>query len=230
MDDKSFVPGIPVAVITSVSSSVDRHGYPHQTFIELLEQLYRDRALLPYATGQTIALQSDEVLIVCRGIVQLFTIQPDGGETLLGLAGPSMPLGLPLTVVHPYWATALTDVDVLALPMVEVEASPVLMAGIYRHLTLRLQQTEAWLALAGKRLVTDRLQQFLVMLAQDFGQVEPQGVRIPLRLTHYQLATAIGTTRVTITRLLKDLRDQGWLRLDQRYLVLQVDPGALPRQ
>ncbi|MFM7530263.1 MAG: Crp/Fnr family transcriptional regulator [Nodosilinea sp.] len=219
-----------MAVITSVSSAVDRTGYSYQTFIDLLEQLYRDRALLPYPMGQTIPLQGDEVLIVCRGIVQLFTIQPDGGETLLGLAGPSMPLGLPLTVVHPYWAMALTDVDVLTLPMVEVEASPVLMAGIYRHLTLRLQQTEAWLALAGKRLVADRLQQFLVMLAQDFGQVEPQGVRIPLRLTHYQLATAIGTTRVTITRLLKDLRDQGWLRLDQRYLVLQVDPGALPRQ
>ena len=216
-----------MATITSVS--IDQSGYPHQTFIDLLEQLYRDRALLPYPMGQTIPLQPDEVLIVCRGIVQLFTIQPDGGETLLGLAGPSMPLGLPLTVVHPYWAIALTDVDVLTLPMAEIESSSVLMAGIYRHLTLRLQQTEAWLALAGKRLVVDRLQQFLVMLAQDFGQVEPQGVRIPLRLTHYQLATALGTTRVTITRLLKDLKDQGWLRLDQRHLVLQVDPGALPR-
>jgi CRP-like cAMP-binding protein len=216
-----------VATITSVS--IDQSGYPHQTFIDLLEQLYRDRALLPYPMGQTIPLQPDEVLIVCRGIVQLFTIQPDGGETLLGLAGPSMPLGLPLTVVHPYWAIALTDVDVLTLPMAEIESSSVLMAGIYRHLTLRLQQTEAWLALAGKRLVVDRLQQFLVMLAQDFGQVEPQGVRIPMRLTHYQLATALGTTRVTITRLLKDLKDQGWLRLDQRHLVLQVDPGALPR-
>ncbi len=216
-----------MATITSVS--IDQSGYPHQTFIDLLEQLYRDRALLPYPMGQTIPLQPDEVLIVCRGIVQLFTIQPDGGETLLGLAGPSMPLGLPLTVVHPYWAIALTDVDVLTLPMAEVESSSVLMAGIYRHLTLRLQQAEAWLALAGKRLVVDRLQQFLVMLAQDFGQVEPQGVRIPMRLTHYQLATALGTTRVTITRLLKDLKDQGWLRLDQRHLVLQVDPGALPR-
>ncbi|MFM7326148.1 MAG: Crp/Fnr family transcriptional regulator [Nodosilinea sp.] len=216
-----------MATITSVS--IDQSGYPHQTFIDLLEQLYRDRALLPYPMGQTIPLQPDEVLIVCRGIVQLFTIQPDGGETLLGLAGPSMPLGLPLTVVHPYWAIALTDVDVLTLPMAEIESSSVLMAGIYRHLTLRLQQTEDWLALAGKRLVVDRLQQFLVMLAQDFGQVEPQGVRIPMRLTHYQLATALGTTRVTITRLLKDLKDQGWLRLDQRHLVLQVDPGALPR-
>ncbi|MGF1569346.1 MAG: Crp/Fnr family transcriptional regulator [Nodosilinea sp.] len=196
----------------------------HQTFIELLEQLYRDRALMPYPASRSIPLKADEVLVICRGIVQLFTIQHDGSETLVGLAGPSMPVGLPLTTVDPYWATALTDVDVLALPMAEIEASPMLMAGIFRNLALRLQQAEAWLALSGKRLVADRLKHFLLMLAKDFGHVEPGGIRIPMRLTHHQLATAIGTTRVTVTRLLKDFKTEGWLVIDQRHVVLQLDP------
>ena len=195
----------------------------HHTFVELLEQLYRERALVPYAMGKAIPLKQNEVLVVCRGVVQLFTIQQDGSETLLGLAGPSMPIGLSLTTVDPYWATALTDVDVLPLPLAEVEASPILMAGIFRNLTLRLQQAEAWLALSGKRLVTDRLRHFLIMLAQDFGQVEPQGIRIPMRLTHHQLATAIGTTRVTVTRLLKEFKVEGWLVIDQRQVVLRRD-------
>jgi CRP-like cAMP-binding protein len=195
----------------------------HRAFVELLEQLYRERALLPYPAGKTIALKPDEILVICRGVVQLFTIQQDGSETLLGLAGPSMPVGLMLTMVEPYWATALTDVDVLPLPLKEIEASPILMVGIFRNLTLRLQQAEAWLALAGKRLVADRLRHFLVMLAQDFGHVEPTGVRIPMRLTHHQLATAIGTTRVTVTRLLKDFKAEGWLVIDQRQMVLRLD-------
>ncbi|HSM83322.1 MAG TPA: Crp/Fnr family transcriptional regulator [Nodosilinea sp.] len=196
----------------------------HQTFIQLLEQLYRERALMPYAAGRAIPLRSDEVLVICRGIVQLFTIQQDGSETLLGLAGPSMPVGLPLTTVDPYWATALTDVDILTLPMAEIEGSSVLMAGMFRNLTLRMQQAEAWLALSGKRLVADRLKHFLLMLAKDFGHVEPSGIRIPMRLTHHQLATAIGTTRVTVTRLLKDFKAEGWLLIDQRHVVLQLDP------
>ncbi|HIK43994.1 MAG TPA: Crp/Fnr family transcriptional regulator [Leptolyngbyaceae cyanobacterium M65_K2018_010] len=196
----------------------------HQTLIDLLEQLYRDRALVAHPAGQAIALPNDEVLVVCRGIVQLFTIQQDGSETLLGLAGPSMPMGLPLTTVDPYWAMALTDVDVLSLPLAELEASPMLMASMFRHLTLRLQQSEAWLALAGKRLVADRLKHFLLMLAKDFGQVEPQGIRIPVRLTHHQLATAIGTTRVTVTRLLKDFKSEGWLTFEQRQILLGLDP------
>lgn len=198
-------------------------GEPSQrSFIDLLEQLYRERSLVAYTAGQAIPLKPEEVLVVCRGIVQLFTIQPEGSETLLGLAGPSMPMGLPLTLVDPYWATALTDVDVLVLPFGEIEASPVLMTGVFRNLTLRLQQTEAWLALSGKRLVADRLRHFLMLLAKDFGHVEPQGIRIPLKLTHHQLATAIGTTRVTVTRLLKEFKVEGWLTLDQRHIILNT--------
>lgn len=212
------------ATATSAARDPALAAHSHQTFIQLLEQLYRERALVPYAAGRPIPLRSEEVLIVCRGVVQLFTIQQDGSETLLGLAGPSMPLGLPLTTVDPYWATALTDVDMLTLPMAEIEGSSVLMAGMFRNVTLRMQQAEAWLALSGKRLVADRLKQFLLMLAKDFGHVEPSGIRIPLRLTHHQLAAAIGTTRVTVTRLLKDFKAEGWLTIDQRHLVLQLDP------
>lgn len=192
-------------------------------FVAVLEQLYRERTLTPYAAGQTMPLRVNEVLIVCRGVVQLYTIQQDGSETLLGLAGPSMPIGLPLTIVDPYWATALTDVDVLPLLIAEVESSPLLMAGICRHMMLRLQQSEAWLAIAGKRLVADRLRQLLLLIAQEFGQVETGGVRVPVRLTHHQLATAIGTTRVTVTRLLKDFKHEGWLQTQQRYLIVQLE-------
>lgn len=192
-------------------------------FVAVLEQLYRERSLTPYSAGRSIPLRPNELLIVCRGVVQLFTIQQDGSETLLGLAGPSMPVGLPLTVVDPYWASTLTDVDVLPLAMAEIESSPILMAGICRHMMLRLQQSEAWLAISGKRLVADRLRQLLLLIAQDFGQVEPCGVRIPVRLTHHQLATAIGTTRVTVTRLLKDFKAEGWLQTQQRYLILQIE-------
>jgi CRP-like cAMP-binding protein len=141
-----------------------------------------------------------------------------------------MPIGLSLTTVDPYWATALTDVDILLLPLQEIEASPMLMAGIFRNLTLRLQQSEAWLALSGKRLVSDRLRYFLIMLARDFGQVEPNGIRIPIRLTHHQLATAIGTTRVTVTRLLKEFKTEGWLVIDQRQALLRLDQSFTATQ
>jgi CRP-like cAMP-binding protein len=200
----------------------------NRSFVALLEQLYHERSLNSHIAGRSVPLRRNELYIICRGIIQLHTIHPDGGETLLGLLGPSMPFGLPLSAVDPYWATALTNVDLLPLSMTEIETSPALIAGIFPHLTRRLQQTEAWLALAGKRLVADRLRLLLIMLAQDFGQVEPQGVRLTLRLTHHQLAIIIGTTRVTVTRLLRDFRTEGWLDTHQRQLIIATSAILSP--
>lgn len=194
---------------------------------QLLEELYKGRSLYPYSSGQTIPLNTREVWIVCRGVVQLSTLYPSGDEALLGLAGPSMPFGLPLTLLQPYQATALSDVDLMRLTMTEIEQSPSLTQGILRHINRRLRQTEALLALVGHRRVRDRLCNLLLLLAQEFGSPTDEGTRLMVRLTHQHLANAIGTTRVTVTRLLGQLRTEGWLKIDRNHhIVILFDAKA----
>ena len=194
---------------------------PQPDLRQLLEELYRGRSLQPYRSGQPIRMLSDEILVVCRGVVQLGTLYDSGDEALLGLACPSMPFGLPLSSIRPYQATALTDVALMRLRVFEVEQSPMLTQGIFQHLTRRLQQTEAVLAIVGYRRVEERLRHLLVLLKQEVGQPSPQGTRLGVRLTHQQLANAIGTTRVTVTRLLSQLQEEGWLVIDSaRHIVL----------
>ena len=199
---------------------------PH--YRELLEQLYVERTLTPYTAGTEIPLHETEVAIVCRGVVQLSVIHENGDETLLGLVGPTAPIGLPLTIVNPYHATALTAVDILRLSLSEIESSESLAAGLCRQMMQRLRQSEAWLALSGKRPVSLRLRHLLALLADDFGnpadEITPQFLtRIPIRLTHQQLANAIGTTRVTVTRLLSDFRKEGWLTFDaHRHMLMDI--------
>ncbi len=50
-----------------------------------------------------------------------------------------------------------------------------------------------------------RLLQFICWLANAFGEAIPGGRRILLKLTHQEIAESIGSTRVTVTRLLKIL-------------------------
>ncbi len=193
---------------------------------QLLEELYQERTLSPYTAGQHIPLYKDEWVIVCRGVVQLSTFYPNGNEALIGFAGPSMPFGSPLTALDPYQAMAMTDVDILRLPANEVEANEALSRGLVRHLIRRLRQTEALLALSGRRRVEDRLQQLLGLLAMELGTPTPEGMRLNVRLTHQNLANAIGTTRVTITRLLNRFKEEAWLSFDQnRHLVINF-PNA----
>ena len=188
---------------------------------QLLEQLYQERTLQPFRSGQIIPMRPDELWVVCRGVVVLNTLHPTGDEALLGITIPSMPFGLPLTWISPYQAIALTDVDLLPLTISEVERSPALCQGLFRHLSRRLQQAEAFLALSGCRRVEERLKQLLILLQHEVGQPTPRGTRINVRLTHQQLANAIGTTRVTITRLIGQLKQEEWLVIDsKRHIIL----------
>lgn len=190
---------------------------------QVLEHLYQGRSLSAFRAGQAIPLNPQDVWIVYRGVVQLSTLYPNGDEALLGLAGPSMPFGLPLTLIHPYQATALSDVDLMCLSLAEIEQSDTLAREIFHHMSRRLRQAEAMLAMVGCRRVEERLRQLLLLLQMEIGQPVAGGTRLSVRLTHQHLASAIGTTRVTVTRLLGQLREEGQLVIDdRRHIVLPL--------
>lgn len=189
---------------------------------QVFEEAYQDRHTHAFKGGQPIPMAPHDLWIVCRGIVQLSTLFPSGDEAVLGLVYPEMPFGLPLTRLDPYEAIALSDTVLMKLNHGELESSPLLAQGVLQQLSRRLQQTEALLAMVSQRRVCDRLQQLLLMLNQEVGQVTPEGMRLEVRLTHQQLANLLGTTRVTITRLLGCLRQEGWLSIDKtRHLVIK---------
>jgi len=74
------------------------------------------------------------------------------------------------------------------------------------RLRSRLWQMEAWAAMQARQHLPDRLLGILALLAEQFGQPQTDGVLIDVRITHAQLATAIGANRTTITRLISELR------------------------
>lgn len=185
-----------------------------------LEHLYEERTLNPFESGQTIELLPDDIWIVERGIVQLGILYDTGDESLLGLACASSLFGLPLTSMRPYQATALTHVDLIKVTLEEIQTSAVLAHSLFSHLSRRLAQAEAMAAMAGYRRVEDRLKHLLVLLGQEIGQVTETGIRLSVRLTHQQLANAIGTTRVTVTRLINLLRRDEWLTFDRHRHIL----------
>jgi CRP/FNR family transcriptional regulator len=70
---------------------------------------------------------------------------------------------------------------------------------------------------------------FLLVLCRDFGVPGNEGITIDLRLSHQAIAEAIGSTRVTITRLLGDLRQEGLLQIDRKKITV-FDPIALAKR
>ena len=203
---------------------------PREDFRALLEASYEKRNLMHLAAGSTVPLLRKSVWLVVRGMVKLTALSINGDEMLLGLAGPNEPFGDPLSNVEAYEVTTLCDTDLLCLSCEEISREPHLAMALLQGMGARYRQSESMLALLGLRLVEDRVRGFLELLANDYGQPCEQGLRLNIKLTHQELASALSTTRVTVTRVLGALRDEGWLQIDDtRRLVIAHLPAKAAR-
>ena len=62
---------------------------------------------------------------------------------------------------------------------------------------------------------------FLTWMAKKFGQQVERGSLIELHLTHQEISEIIGTTRVTVTRLLNAFERQGLIkRFPRKFMVM----------
>jgi CRP-like cAMP-binding protein len=212
----SFTAEILLATIARLRSTLEReHGIGsgpatrHQRF---------DR-------GQVVIPEQNSVLEVVDGVLTVTVIHEDGAEVLLGMCGPGQTL-----VGHPEdscsirlithtdatlrvrsWDDALQDIE---LP---------------QQLRARLQQMEAWAAMQARPHLDQRILGLLSLLAEQFGVQRSDGMLIDLRITHQQLASAVGATRTTVTRILRDLKRSRQLATDgtgsaERFLMIDWEP------
>jgi CRP-like cAMP-binding protein len=197
----------------------------HDAFRDVLEENFRQRNLVHLAAGSQVPLLRHSIWLVVRGMVKLGSLTIHGDDLILGLAGPNEPFGEPLTDVEAFEARTLCDSDLLCLPLDEVRSQPALAQAMLEAVLRRYRQSQSLLALMGLRRVEERVRGFLELLALDYGHFCDNGLRLDLRLTHQEMASALGTTRVTVTRVIGQLRQEGWLRFDsQKRLVISHLP------
>jgi CRP-like cAMP-binding protein len=80
-----------------------------------------------------------------------------------------------------------------------------------------------WMTALGQRSTIDRLLGFLILTIEECGLPHELGYYLPYNLTHAQISSAIGSTRVTVTRLMGKLRKNGSI------VVLEDNLICLPR-
>ncbi|MEO1670595.1 MAG: Crp/Fnr family transcriptional regulator [Cyanobacteria bacterium J06631_2] len=80
---------------------------------------------------------------------------------------------------------------------------------LYEVFRYQHQRKLLWLSALGQRKTIDRLTSFLTLLVEEYGVEQDQDCCLPYTLTHAQIGSAIGSTRVTVTRLMGKLRREG---------------------
>ncbi|MBD2392686.1 Crp/Fnr family transcriptional regulator [Cyanobacterium aponinum FACHB-4101] len=180
-----------------------------------------ERRLHFYERGEEIPLIAQGIWQVNRGVVQLFKVGALGEETLLGWSQTGNFFGLWFTNLDTFQAKALSDVYLQWFSLEEIENNPNLAQKILTETVTRIRQTEELLAIATLKRIEERLLKLLNLLGAYLGETKEDKIRIKVRFTHQNLADAIGTTRVTVTRLLGDMQKQKLISLDSnRHLLL----------
>lgn len=194
-----------------------------------------------YDRGKTIFFPGDpaeRVYFLQKGAVKLSRVYESGEEITVALLRENSIFGVLSLITGQnsdrfYHSVAFTSVELLSLPIEQVqtalENNGELAMLLLKGLSSRILETEMMIETLAHRDMGSRLVSFLLILCRDFGLPSPDGVTIDLRLSHQEIAEAIGSTRVTITRLLGDLRKNEYISIHKKKITVH-DPIKLGRQ
>jgi len=211
----------------SVSSQSETSSRPFLTWQRIsdwAQEHYRTRS---FAKDEKIPARPGLLYLVQRGSVRLVgeaQVSATSGnssrlprinseEAFLGFVGAGQPFEI--VAQSPFTLQAFAHVDqtsVIWLYWHDLDNWPhfrreVLDAFRYQH-----QRKLLWLSTLGQRRTIDRLLGFITLLVEEFGEPTEDIYYLPWSLTHAQIGSAIGSTRVTVTRLMGKLRQRGLIR------------------
>ena len=177
--------------------------------------------------GLTGDLMQAKALVVESGFVVVHASVLSSRHVVVAEAGAGSILLPPSQGEHLH---ALTDCWLTVLPLellLGLLAIPGTATELFRGLgtALRLRH-DATRYYASVRHV-DRVREKLLQLAQEFGKVDPDGIRIVFPVTHDLLAEMVASARETVTRSLDELQRSGFVIRDGHSYRLRVSPEAL---
>ncbi|PPS41519.1 Crp/Fnr family transcriptional regulator [Chroococcidiopsis sp. TS-821] len=180
-------------------------------FLPVQKCRFRRRKLIP--------LQTDILWRIECGAVRTSTWTEEGTSIVLGYWGSGEIVGKAISRIQPLQIECLTDVECSSVPSN-------LWQGILNDVVEQMQQTDELICIIRRESVVLRLWEFLLWLDKKFGCDVEQGRLLDLPITHQDIADTIGSTRVTVTRMLQQLALEGKI-LRQGWSIIITEPHCM---
>ena len=198
-----------------------------------LEQIASHLIERRYPRDTTIVeegLPGDYMYIIREGRVKVTKLSDDGREKILEFLEEGAFVGeMALFERAPRSASVktLTPVRLLALSRTDfigtLRKSPDLAMSVIQELSRRLRTINEQASALSFQRVKDRTKGLLERLARDPHE-DGRRHRTP-SLTHQQIADMIGTSRETVTRVVKELKTDGWLEQEGKHYLVPPPAG-----
>lgn len=207
-------------------SEASRPFLTWQSITDWAQTHYRDRI---FNKDERIPTRPDLLYLVSQGAIRLVGIPNQKPqqvtreldeelieEAFLGFIDAGQPFEIVAQSSFSLQAYAhVDDTRVIWLYWNDLENWPDFRQVVYEAFRHQHQRKLLWLSALGQRKTIDRLASFLTLLVEEYGNADRENYCLPYSLTHAQIGSAIGSTRVTVTRLMGKLRRQGLISLDR---------------
>ena len=174
--------------------------------------------------------------IVRSGALKVCSQPRAGRELILALLEPGDFFGEFSALATPpgtIRVVALRISEILVVPAEVFHELVLHHAGVrlacLQSAALRVRQSQAALRRLTHENVHGRIEGTLRQLAAEDGLPQVEGVLIPRRPSHVLLAGLSGTTRETVSRVLRDLEARGVIRCDGRRVLLLAGARSFDR-
>lgn len=190
-----------------------------------------------FSRGDMILNQEDEgdsMFVILKGRVKIFLMAEDGREVILSTLKPGDFFGeMSLLDGKPRSASALAieSTEVLVLRrdnfVREIRRVPEIALKIMSEMSARIRSADERIGSLSLLDVYGRVARVLLQLAQSEGKACPDGIIIDSLPTHHEIASMVGSSRETVSRVLGGLSRRGYLTLTGRRAVIHEN---LPRE
>jgi CRP/FNR family transcriptional regulator/CRP/FNR family cyclic AMP-dependent transcriptional regulator len=174
--------------------------------------------------------EGDSLFMIMDGRIKVTILGDDGREIILTMLGAGDLFGeMALLDNEPRSATAIAveESELLLLHRNDFQTviveNPAISAALIKVLSARLRRANHQISTLALLDVYGRVARVIMDMAREEGRRLKDGRIAFRRATHQEIANRIGTTRETVTRMLKDLERQGLVKIEGREIVLQ--PG-----
>jgi methanogenic corrinoid protein MtbC1 len=169
----------------------------------------------------------DVIYVLISGTVKSFSVSAEGKTYTYGFAGPGDILGASeflLVKEYDTMAEVAEACELITIPARDFEQefsqNPILAQILVRNLAKSVRTMSSQVRELGFLDVQQRLKQRLIELAQEYGIVTKEGIRIDLDITHEEIGELVAANRVTITSYLNEFKRRGYLWKDGRSLII----------
>ena len=218
MDEREVLRTVPIFSelsdedITSLAKLASRKRYPKDTVVFFENE------------------EGDFFFTITEGRIKVTILGDDGREVILSVLGPGDFFGeMALLDNEPRSATAIAveESELLSLHRNDFQTvlndNKSITSALIRVLSARLRRANHQISTLALLDVYGRVARVIVDMAREEGKRLRDGRIAFRRATHQEIANRIGTTRETVTRMLKDLERQALIRVDGKEIVLQPD-------